>query len=85
MRAYAPLNRHALAAFDELTEAGVEARTYRANPFLACFRTAEERTPLLEELHRIQAAGQDVKYNILTGHEARAAEPALSSAIDSAM
>jgi D-amino-acid dehydrogenase len=85
MRAYAPLNRLALEAFDELTDADVEAHTYPADPFLACFRTPEERTALLEELEQIQAAGQDVKYDVLTGHEARTPEPSLSSAVGSAV
>lgn len=85
MRAYAPLNRHALAAFDELTSGGVDAATYPAEPFLACFRTPTERAPLLTELEHIQAAGQDVKFEVLTGHEARTAEPALSPAVGSAV
>jgi D-amino-acid dehydrogenase len=81
MRAYASMNVRALAAFDELADGGVEAPTHSADPFLACFRTPEERAPLLAELEHIQAAGQDVKYDILTGHEARSAEPALSAAV----
>jgi D-amino-acid dehydrogenase len=85
MRAYAPLNRLALDAFDELTDADVDAHTHPADPFLACFRTPQEQAALLEELEQIQAAGQDVKYDVLTGHEARAAEPSLSSAIGSAV
>src|SRR5918995_793533 len=57
----------------------------RAHPrlfrLLACFRTPAERAVLVEELEHLQAAGQDVKYDLMTGHEARAAEPALSSSI----
>lgn len=85
MRTFAPLNRRALAAFDELTDADVEASIHPAEPFLACFRTPEERAPLLAELEHIAAAGQDVKYEVLTGHEARTAEPCLSPAIGSAV
>jgi D-amino-acid dehydrogenase len=85
MRAYVPLNQRALAAFDELTGGGVDARTSSADPFLACFRTTEERAPLLQEIRRIENAGQEVKFDVLTGDEARAAEPALSSAIESAV
>ncbi|QIK74351.1 NAD(P)/FAD-dependent oxidoreductase [Nocardioides piscis] len=85
MRAYAPMNRRALAAFDELVAGGVEVRTEAADPFLACFRTAAERDPLLEELAHIQAAGQDVKFDVLDGEEASAADPGLSSAITSAV
>jgi D-amino-acid dehydrogenase len=85
MRAYAPLNRIALDAYDELTDADVDAPTFPAEPFLACFRTPAEAAALVTELEQIRAAGQDVKYDVLTGHEARAAEPSLSSAIGSAV
>ena len=85
MRAYAPVNRLALAAFDELAAAGVDARTIPAQPFLACFRTPAERAALLEELDHVAAAGQDVKYDVITGHEARAEEPALSPGIGAAV
>ena len=85
MRAYAPVNRAAVAAFDELTGADVDARTYPADPFLACFRTPEESAGLLEELEDIRASGQDVGYDVLTGPEARDAEPSLSTAIGHAV
>jgi D-amino-acid dehydrogenase len=85
MRAYAPLNRLALAAFDELTDADVRARTLPGDPFLACFRMPEEQAALLAELEHVRAAGQDVKYDVLTGDEARAAEPSLSPVVGSAV
>jgi D-amino-acid dehydrogenase len=81
MRAYAPMNRRALDAFDELTDNGVAATTRPADPFLAAFRTPDERAALVDELEHIQDAGQAVKYDLLTGSEARAIEPALSSAV----
>jgi D-amino-acid dehydrogenase len=40
---------------------------------------------LVEELQHLQAAGQDVKYDLINGHEARAAEPALSSSVAAAV
>jgi D-amino-acid dehydrogenase len=85
MRAYAPVNRAAVAAFHELTDADVDARTYPADPFLACFRTPQESAGLREELEDIRASGQDVGYDVLTGAEARAAEPTLSDAIGCAV
>ncbi|GAB4071532.1 D-amino acid dehydrogenase [Angustibacter speluncae] len=81
MRAYAPLNRLALAAFDEMTGADVDARTYHADPFLACFRTRDEASALIEELDHVRAAGQDVEYDLLPGDQARAGEPALSARV----
>jgi D-amino-acid dehydrogenase len=85
MRAYAPVNRLSLAAFDELTDSGVDARTYPADPFLACFRTPAEQRPLLHELEDIRASGQAVRYDVLTGDEARAEAPALSPAVGCAV
>jgi D-amino-acid dehydrogenase len=96
MRAYVPLNARALDAFDELSDAtgradgvidGVPtgAVTFPADPFLACFRTPEERAPLVAELDHIDAAGQEVKYDVLTGDEARALAPALSGQVGAAV
>jgi len=85
MRAYAPMNRQALAAFDDLAAGGVAATTRPADPFLACFRTAEERAVLVEELDHVRGAGQDVTYDVLTGSEARALEPSLTGAIGGAV
>jgi D-amino-acid dehydrogenase len=85
MRAYAPMNRRALAAFDELTDSGVDSATRAADPFLACFRTPEDRAALLEELEHIQDTGQEVKFDVLTGAEAREAEPALSAEVGAAV
>jgi D-amino-acid dehydrogenase len=85
MRAYAPINAMALDAFDELTDGGVQSRTLDADPFLACYRNEKERAVLLEELDHIHAAGQDVKYEAISGEEARSTEPALSGAVGAAV
>jgi D-amino-acid dehydrogenase len=85
MRAYAPLNRQALSAFDALAEASVGLTTTPADPFLACFRTPEERTALVTELQGIEDAGQPVKYTLLSGDEVRSTEPTLSPAIGAAV
>lgn len=85
MRAYASVNNQALAAFDELGDGGVASRTRAADPFLACFRTPEDRVALVDELEHIRAAGQDVKYDVLTGAEARTIEPTLSHDVGAAV
>lgn len=85
MRAYEPMNRRALAAFDELTAGGVESAVHEAHPFVAGFRTREDQAPLVHELEQIRDAGQDVKYDVLSGSEARAIEPSLSPAITTAV
>ena len=71
MRALAPVNRLSLAAFDTLRDGGVTGETHPADPFLAVYRTAEERRVLVEELRHIAEVGQDVELDLLTGDEAR--------------
>ena len=85
MRALIPLNNGALDAFDEMEAGGVGAATRAAEPFIAAYRTADERRTLLEEFEHIETAGQKVHYEILDGAEARRQEPALSSEIGAAI
>jgi D-amino-acid dehydrogenase len=85
MRAYASLNRRALSAFDELTDGDVETQTRAADPFLACFRDADGQAELVREFEEIRAAGQEVKYDVLTGDEVRTLEPSLSDQVGSAV
>ncbi|GAA2428670.1 NAD(P)/FAD-dependent oxidoreductase [Streptomyces macrosporus] len=85
MGALVPVNRLALPAFDLLARGGVATPTVEAKSFLAAYRTARERTTLLEELAHIRAAGQEIDFDVLDGEEAREAEPALSRNIGAAI
>ncbi|MEU4380027.1 NAD(P)/FAD-dependent oxidoreductase [Micromonospora echinofusca] len=85
MRAFIPMNRRALAAFDTLTAGGVAAPTHEAKSFLAAYRTEAERSVLLDELAHIHAAGQGIEFDVLTGAEAREVEPSLSDAVGAAI
>lgn len=85
MEALVPVNRLALDAFDELAAGGVAEPTRPATSFVAAYRTAAERATLLEEIEHIRASGQDLTYEVLTGDEARAVEPALSSEVGAAL
>ena len=85
MTAYAPLNRRALRAFDDLADAGATPRPRHARPFLACYRTTSDAGAMLTELRRIEDAGQTVHYDYLTGPQVRQAQPAVSEAIDAAV
>ena len=85
MAAYAPLNRLAIRAYDDLADAGATPRPRHARPFLACYRTTEEATVLREELHRIEQAGQPVHFDYLTGPQVHQAQPALGSDITAAV
>lgn len=85
MASLVPINDRALGAFDLLKAGGVDADTYEAKSFIAAYRTEEERVTLLDELKHIKAAGQDITFDVLTGDEARAIEPALSGEIGAAL
>ncbi|GGD22760.1 NAD(P)/FAD-dependent oxidoreductase [Nocardioides daphniae] len=85
MGALVPVNSLALDAFDLLAAGGVEAPTHEAESFIAAYRTAEERSTLLEEIEHIRASGQPLEYDVLTGDEARAIEPSLSDEVGVAL
>ena len=85
MEALVPVNRMALDAFDELAAGGVSEPTHDATSFIAAYRSEAERTTLLEEIEHIRASGQELSYEVLTGDEARAVEPALSPAVGAAL
>jgi len=85
MQALIPLNNGALDAFAEMEQGGVASRTTPAEPFTAAFRTVEDSRALLEEFEHIAACGQRVNYEVVDGATARAAEPALSAEIGTAV
>jgi D-amino-acid dehydrogenase len=85
MQALIPLNNGALAAFAEMEDGGVTARTQEAEPFTAAFRSVADSRALLEEFEHIEACGQQVDFEVVDGETARAAEPALSGAIATAV
>ena len=81
MRAYIPLNREALGAFDELSDGGVQQPTHVADPFLACFAQSGEHRLLMEEFEQIRSAGQPVTAELVSGDEVRAIAPAVSNRV----
>ncbi|WP_427385610.1 NAD(P)/FAD-dependent oxidoreductase [Janibacter sp. G56] len=85
MGSLVPVNDMALESFDLLQAGGVAGTTTEAKSFIAAYRTVDERRTLLEEIEHIQAAGQDITYDTLTGDEARAIEPSLSGEIGAAI
>ena len=78
---YIPWNRESLAAFDELSEHGVQAPTTEPEAFLACFDRAGQHRLLMEEFDQIRAAGQPVQATLIDGDEAREVAPALSDQV----
>jgi D-amino-acid dehydrogenase len=85
MDAYAPLNRQAIRAFADLADADATPRPRQARPFLACYRTSTEASTMMEELRRIERAGQPVRFDYLTGPQVQQAQPGVSSEIAAAV
>ena len=81
MRALAPINARALAAFDALHEGGVAEPTHEAHSFLAGYRSKSETDFMLTELRHIAEAGQEMHFEELTGEEVRALEPTFSETV----
>ncbi|WP_228000151.1 NAD(P)/FAD-dependent oxidoreductase [Nocardia australiensis] len=85
MESLVAINRCALSSFDSLVDGGVRGQTEEAESFLAAYRTTEERAVLLEELEHIQAAGQQIAFDVLSGDDAREVEPSLSDEVGAAI
>jgi D-amino-acid dehydrogenase len=83
--AYAPINRLAIRAFDDLADAGAVPRPRPARPFLACYRTTRDAAHMLHELTEISRAGTRVHYDYLTGPQVRQAQPGLSEEVGAAV
>lgn len=80
VRAGAALNRGCMAAYDVLVANGVDASVTEA-PITALFRTSEDAEHLLDELRRLQHAGQPSSTTELTGAALREQVPLASSAV----
>lgn len=85
MGAYVPMNQQALRAFADLADAGATPRPRPARPFLACYRTLDEANAMMEELRRIERAGQRVRFDYLTGPQVQQAQPGLSTEVAAAV
>jgi D-amino-acid dehydrogenase len=84
MKALIPLNRQALASFDEM-EVDLSVKSAPAAPFIAAYRSSADRETLIEEFDHIRAAGQTVNFEVIDGATARAQEPALSPQVTAAI
>lgn len=83
--AYAPINRMAIRAFDDLADADAVPRPRSARPFLACYRTADDAMAMLQELEQIGRVGNQVHFDYLTGPQVRQAQPALGEDVSAAI
>ncbi|GAA2362122.1 D-amino acid dehydrogenase [Saccharopolyspora halophila] len=75
LAALAALNREALAAYDDIA---LDEPTRATDRFLIVFDDAAQRAHIVEELAEVRAAGQEVDYELLTGAQTRALDPALT-------
>lgn len=80
MAGYRMLNAGIFAAFDAQRDAGVTAPVHET-AVLAAFTDAGQSAGLLHELDGVAAAGQPVEVELLTGDQAREAEPNLTDRV----
>lgn len=78
MTVFTAANREALAAFDALA---VEEPTKHADPFLAAFRTVQDREVLVEEFASVAALGGATDVELLDEASVHALEPALGEQV----
>jgi D-amino-acid dehydrogenase len=80
MAGFRMLNAGIFAAFDAQRDGGVSVPVHDT-AILAAFAGAKQATAFLHELGGVAAAGQRVDADLLTGDQARMAEPSLSARV----
>jgi len=85
MNALAPLNRVALESFDQLQQGGIQEPTTATERFIAAFKTEKESDSMRSDLESTRRAGQSIDYEVLTGSQIHAFEPALTPAVSAAL
>ncbi|MBX3067947.1 MAG: FAD-binding oxidoreductase [Microbacteriaceae bacterium] len=81
MEIFAKVNPLGMPEFHELTDGGVKAPVKEAKPFLAGFLSEKDRKVLLHEFEVVEASGDKVSFDLVTGDELRQIEPTLSDAV----
>ncbi|MGH3581979.1 MAG: NAD(P)/FAD-dependent oxidoreductase, partial [Mycobacterium sp.] len=84
VRANVPLNEECIEAFDVLTSNGVDAPMTDA-PITALFRTTNAAERMIDELRRLESAGQTMSVTGLSGEALREQVPLASPAITAAL
>ncbi|MCV7151179.1 NAD(P)/FAD-dependent oxidoreductase [Mycolicibacterium pyrenivorans] len=84
VQANVPFNEECLEAFDVLTGNGVDVPT-TDGPITAAFTSERQAAHLLDELRRLQQAGQPVSFSHLTSEKLTEQVPLASSAIRAAI
>ncbi|MBF0672470.1 MAG: FAD-binding oxidoreductase [Salinibacterium sp.] len=81
METFAEINKWSVDSFDVLADGGVEDRTITADPFLTGFTSERDRQGLRHEFAEIEKRGGEVDYELISGEELRALEPAISAEV----
>ncbi len=81
MGTYAEINRHSLAAFDDLSAGGVAEPVKDAQPFLTAFASLKDRDAMEREFAHVTSAGTPVDYTVLDAAATRAIEPTLAEGV----
>jgi D-amino-acid dehydrogenase len=84
MAAYRPLNEQVAESYEQQVSGGVRAEVTRSD-ILSCFAGDDQRHALVHELELLLSTSAPVKIDLLTGAEARQAEPHLSDQITAAV
>jgi D-amino-acid dehydrogenase len=78
-------NRVSLAAFDQLSAAGVDAPVRVARPLVAAFSSDHVRQHTVSELEHLKGSGGTAEYELLTRGEVLSLEPALGGRVVSGL
>lgn len=81
MGVFGTVGRQALDAYDVLTDGGVQEPTRPAEPFLVGLGSVQAERGFVDELEHIRAAGVGIDYEVMTGTQARAQEPAFGAGV----
>lgn len=81
MLTYAEINRHSLAAFDDLSAGGVAEPVQEASPFLTAFASVKDRNVMEREFAHVTDVGTPVDYTVLDRDQTHALEPALGDGV----
>lgn len=81
MVTYAEINRHSLAAFDDLSAGGITEPVQEATPFLTAFASVKDRDAMEREFAHVTAVGTPVDYTVLDRDATHSLEPTLGDGV----
>lgn len=85
LRLFIDVNRAAIRAYELLLAGGVDGTLRPSDPFIAAFSSGADRKVLLDEFEDVVRSGGEVRYESISGDNARLIEPLLGAAVESAV